>query len=446
MNSFNMRYPSSPECARYAELLPQFRHGTLTRAEDFALRNHLATCAYCQAHLADYDRLDAALSSYLGRFARTTPVTDDLVRVAVARVPSTFPAQLNHHQSQDQSQAPWMHQRDRSMFNYPDETTYEMPTLPRPGRRPPANTHTRPVLATIAALLLIGLAASLFALFGRPSSGPAHTATPTATMQQPTVTPQPTPEPTQTTTLGVVNSGHPCSSDTSGQTSYVQIGDLQVSRVGFLFGYPANELPATLDPSKPYQLTGNRPYPPNPPVNPSSSYSLTICNTSRSTSHVIRALTIRIAAFTAYGGTLNSWMFCDSYYQRPGGVAGGGCGGGAALDEWLQASFAANATTGAQVTSTQGTNPSMVPPLPLQLGPGQMFSIGLNVTLPTAPGTYTFAFGLRYDTITSAPISSMQPTIFDSAAVKWTGGNCTKPALLSQIPTNDTTGEYICAP
>ncbi len=34
MNTFNMRHPSGPECARYAELLPQFRQGTLTRAEE----------------------------------------------------------------------------------------------------------------------------------------------------------------------------------------------------------------------------------------------------------------------------------------------------------------------------------------------------------------------------------------------------------------------------
>jgi hypothetical protein len=30
--------------------------------------------------------------------------------------------------------------------------------------------------------------------------------------------------------------------------------------------------------------------------------------------------------------------------------------------------------------------------------------------------------------------------------VKWTGQNCTRPELLSQIPTSDTTNKYVCAP
>ena len=444
MNTSNTRHPSGPECARYVELLPQFRQGTLTRADEMALRAHLATCGYCQTQLADYDRLDAALYTYMGRFARTAPTADDLVRLAVARVPSTSPAQLNHHQSQ----ASWESRRDYSMYNDPDETTYEMLTLPRSDRRPPQaqHTRTRPVLATIAALLLIGLAATLFAVFGRPSNGPAHSGAPTATIL-PTATTQPTttPQPTQNTTVGVVNSGHPCSSDTSGQTSYVYIGDLKVSKVNFSLAYPANQLPANLDQAKPYQLPGSLPNPPNPPVNPSSNYGLTICNTSSSASHVIRSLTLRIAAFTAYSGPLNTYQFCDLFYQRPVGATGGGCGGGYTQDEQLQASFAADATTGAQVTTTQ-VDAQNAPPMPVSLGPGQMLIIVIGVTVPTAPGTYTFAFGLNYDNVTSAPISTMQPTLFDSAAVKWNGSNCTKPALLSQIPASDTTGKYVCAP
>jgi hypothetical protein len=68
------------------------------------------------------------------------------------------------------------------------------------------------------------------------------------------------------------------------------------------------------------------------------------------------------------------------------------------------------------------------------------------MTTPSTPGTYTFAFALSYDSVTDAPISTMLPTIFDSSAVKWTGGACAKPTLLSQIPASDTTGKYVCAP
>ncbi len=446
MNTFNTRHPSGPECARYAELLPQFRQGTLTRAEDASLRAHLATCGYCQAQLAAYDRLDAALYTYMGRFARTAPAADDLVRLAIARVPSASPARMNHH-----AQTSWGGQRDSSMFNDWDETTYEMSTLPRSDRRPPRhtpNTRTRPVLATIAVVLLIGLAATLFAVFGRPSSGPAQGSTPTATAQA-TVTPQPTIQPTQANTQSAIYSGHPCFTDTTGQTSYVQIGDLKVSRVDFANAYPANELPANLDPSKPYQLPDNLPNPPNPPVNPStnsgSGYRLTICNTSGATAHVIQGLAVRIAAFTAYNGTLNTYQYCDAFYQPPNGLNGGGCGGGMAADEWLQVNFAANATTGARVKATQvGTGNALS--WPISLGPGQLLDINLGMTTPSTPGTYTFAFALSYDSVTDASISTMQPTIFDSAAVKWTGSNCTKPAMLSQIPASDTTGKYVCAP
>jgi hypothetical protein len=74
-----------------------------------------------------------------------------------------------------------------------------------------------------------------------------------------------------------------------------------------------------------------------------------------------------------------------------------------------------------------------------------MLIIVIDVTTPTAPGTYTFSFGLNYDSVTDAPISTMQPTLFDSAAVKWSGANCNMSTILSQIPTSDPTGGYVCA-
>jgi hypothetical protein len=307
----------------------------------------------------------------------------------------------------------------------------------------------RKVLIGCIPVLLVALLAGC----GQPSSAAHSAATaPTATA---TAIPAAMTPPTPTNTIGVVDSGHPCSGNTSGLVSYKQIGDLKVSEVGFLLDYPANALPAGLDPSKPYQLPATIPNPPNPPVNPSPNYSFTICNTSHTTSHVLRSVTVRIAAFSAYSGSLNTWMFCDSYYQRPDGVAGSGCGGGYTVDEELQATFAANATTGVQataiVTGTQnaGSDPNgpPVPPLPVRLGPGQQLYFALALTTPTVAGTYSFAFALSYDTVTATPISTMQPTLLDSAAVKWSGQNCTRPALLAQIPTGTTSpGKYVCAP
>jgi putative zinc finger protein len=448
MNTSNRRQPSGPECARYESLLPQLQQGTLTPAENTSLRAHLATCAYCQAQLAIYDRLDAALHAYIDHYAPTAPSADDLVRIAVARVSSPSPEEvsMNHHDSLG------MAQRENAMFDSGDTNFDDEITLPRTGYRPPHNSRTRPVLATIAALLLIGLAAGLFAMFARGTTGPANKGQPTATIQ-PTNTPLPTLQPTQVTPNGAITSGHPCGQGTS---SDVYIGDLRVSRVNFLMGYPAYELPTTLATTQPYKLPAQLPQDangePNPPVNPSPNYGFVVCNTSSTASHVLVGVTVRVAAFSAYNGTLNTWQSCDGTYQRPNGMSGAGCGGGYSADEFLRASFATNATTGAQVTASQVStgsttdNGPTATALPISLGPGQALLFSVEVTLPTAPGTYSFAFGLNYDSVTSAPISTMQPTLFDSAAVKWTGQNCTKPELLSQIPTSDTTNKYICAP
>lgn len=307
----------------------------------------------------------------------------------------------------------------------------------------------RKMLRVIIPALLVALLAGC----GQPVV--RHTDTPTPVIPTPQATA--TIQPTVVGTPSIVDAGHPCSSDTSGQVSYVRIGDLKVSAAAFSLAYPANALASNLDASRPYPLSDTLPNPPNPPVNPltqgGNGYGFTICNTSSAQRHVIRAITVKIAAFKAYNGTLNSYMFCDMFYQRPDGVTGGGCGGGRTLDEALQADFAAGATTGAQVTAAQvntgnasgDPNGFPTPPLPVALGPGQMLVFALGVTPPTAPGMYTFAFGVSYDAVTAATFSTMPPTIFDSAAVKWNGNNCNTPAMLNQIPANST-AKYICAP
>src|SRR6185437_8775907 len=297
-------------------------------------------------------------------------------------------------------------------------------------------------LACVVVALLVGCA--------QPSSGqtaPTASAAPTATAQ-----------PTPIATHGAITSGHPCETDTSGQVSYVQIGDLKVSQVHFTLAYPSLRLPSNLDGSKPYKLPANAYDPPNPPVNPNvgsgAGYGLTVCNTSSATSHVIAGVTASISAFQPYVGQLNVWQFCDTVYARPDGLGGGGCGGANIFDESLQATFAANATTGAQVTATLvGTGNtsegggSDTKPLPISLGPGQMLVFTMGITPPIAAGTYSFAFGLNYDAVTAAPISTMQPTLFDTLAEKWNGQNCTLPTLLSQIPTTVTNPptNYVCA-
>lgn len=298
-------------------------------------------------------------------------------------------------------------------------------------------------IACVVVALLVGCA--------QPSSGDAS--------QKASPTPTATAQPTPIATHGALTSGHPCETDASGQVSYVQLGDLKVSQAHFTLAYPSLQLPSNLDGSKPYKLPTNAYDPPNPPVNPNvnsgAGYGLTVCNTSTTTSHIIAGVTVGISAFQPYVGQLNVWQFCDAVYARPDGLAGGGCGGANIYDESLQATFAANATTGAQVTATlvgtgdtiEGGGDADTAPLPVSLGPGQMLVFTMGITPPIAAGTYTFAFGLNYDAVTAASISTMQPTLFDTLAEKWNGQNCTTPSLLSQIPTTVTNPptNYVCA-
>lgn len=63
--------PRGPDCASFAPRLPLAGQRLLPAEEATRLRAHVATCAHCQALLAAYDRLDAALGR---RFA--TPLED----------------------------------------------------------------------------------------------------------------------------------------------------------------------------------------------------------------------------------------------------------------------------------------------------------------------------------------------------------------------------------
>jgi len=299
-------------------------------------------------------------------------------------------------------------------------------------------------------LLLAALIAGCGESTVTQSSGAHPTGNLTATAGDPTATATPAVTPA---TLGA---GHQC---INRDDKPVSLGDLHVTRVIFEFSYPSYELPAPLDSSKPFPLPANIPdntgtTGPVPPVNPNVGdffgYELDICNTSASASHVINAITVGIAAFTPYSGQLNTWNPCSPAYQRPNGVGGGGCGGGGLDGEGLHATFAPNASTGAQVTAAQvstgqDANGESVPPLPIKLGPGQRIGINLGLTPPTALGMYTFAFALGYDNTSAAPISTMPPTLFDSAAIAWSGSNCDAHALLAQIPTSDTQNRYVCA-
>lgn len=271
--------------------------------------------------------------------------------------------------------------------------------------------------------------------------------TPTAgATDTPTVTPPPRPVST------ITGESYLCPDPTSTDPSYVHYGDIRISQVQFALAYPSVLLPNTTT-GKPYKLPANTQSLGGPPVNPTvtepgGGYGFTICNTSTTASHTIQDVVVKIEQFTAYTDPAATWQFCDGFYQRPSGANYGGCGGAFAADEPIHAVFAPNDTTGATATAVPTTSTdlsdSAAPPLPITLGPGQQLVVNIGLTPPLIAGTYTFGFYLIFDSGQPQAISKMTPTLFDSAATKWTAQACTQTAALSQIPASDTSNKYVC--
>lgn len=300
-------------------------------------------------------------------------------------------------------------------------------------------------------VILFALASLLTACGADSSTGTASaaaTATPTATTI-PTATPLPTVD---TASLPSTCKDIPYGS----AQSLVHIGDLVVSQLAFGLAYPSYELPDGI-PLKPFKLpsVNGNPFPGTPPVNPNmretpGGYVLSVCNDSTSQSHILESFSVRLAAFTAYNGQLNAWGPCAAAYNTQTQTAGGGCGGGAALNEALHATFPADASAGTTVVAVQTgswdlNNPNKpFPPLPLKLAPGQSVSINIGLTVPTAPGIYTFSFGVSADAAAPVFFSTPPAALYALVAHAWDGQACTTPAMKAQIPDSATPTYYIC--
>jgi hypothetical protein len=331
------------------------------------------------------------------------------------------------------------------------ETTQRLPYSNldyRPRQRP---SRLRTWVAVIAAALVVALlGGSFYALRATHNSGTSIT--PTATTAQPTATATPMPSATVTITATSIytltsaqyNAG--CQTHlSSGGASFYQIGDIYVAIYLTGQAYSSVKLPAGT-PLKPFKLGSasdpNRGLPAKPEVNPSlnGGFYVTVCNASKSVSHSIDGLTVLIKSFVPFANDLNSWQFCDAYYQN-GQVTGGGCGGGATSDLDLSATFAANAGAGAVVPANVDPQ-SIAPPPPLTRQPGQSADIRLAVTPPTTLGTYRFSVSLMVDGA-RLPFATLMDELLLGPARKWTGDACATPAMQSQIPTGSTDA-YIC--
>ena len=146
-----------PDCATIAPLLPLRDSSDLSAEEAIRARAHLETCAWCKREHAAHVIVDAALRRQYGEPPeRALPFL-------------TMESFVNTSDTRDR--------RGQLATTYPpSDTARTVPDYPRrgPGR-------LTGIAAVAAALLLVGLAATLFALFSPTSHGPARNSTPTAT-------------------------------------------------------------------------------------------------------------------------------------------------------------------------------------------------------------------------------------------------------------------------
>jgi hypothetical protein len=294
-------------------------------------------------------------------------------------------------------------------------------------------------------LIMLLILSALLAGCGSTTTGRA--VTPTATLA-PSATPSATP--LTNVTFEQFHAACPLS-EPSGHL--YQIGDLYVSVDLTNLDYPAAKLPDGV-PLAPYKLAPGtdqfRGLPPTPKVNPNlgrDGFFVSVCNASKSASHRIEGVDVRIDRFTPYTGALNSWQFCAGWYAN-GHADGGGCGGGYQAGEYLHATFGANAgaeatTPASFIKSGPDLGDTPLPSLPLTRTPGRSVLMVVSLTAPTAPGTYNFSFSLTVDGAKTAFAPLTDDLLLDPAARTWSGDACATPAMQAQIPSGSA-DSYIC--
>jgi hypothetical protein len=294
------------------------------------------------------------------------------------------------------------------------------------------------MMRRILALVAIGFLTCSF-LVGCSSATAGNAATPTAT---------PSPAPLSTATADQFHAACPSG---QGFGDIYQSGDsyIAVSLIGL--AYPAVKLPdgILLDPFKlPSDAGDLHGLPQSPEVNPELEHTgimVEYCNGAKSASHRVEGVSVRIDRFTPYTGELNSWQFCDGFYTN-GKVNGGGCGGHFFADEYLHATF--DSTASVRATRSADfikvvSDDSTLPPLPVNLTPGQGALLEVAITAPTVPGTYGFSFSVGVDGAHLPFAALSDDLLLDSAARKWSGQACTVAAMQDEL-FGVATGSYIC--
>lgn len=301
------------------------------------------------------------------------------------------------------------------------------------------------VLSLGLALCLAGCGATIAKTTADPSA--------TATTVLPTAIPSSTP---------TLDASRLAACGLHSSSGVVSLGHLLVTGPGLTnIASPARKLPDGT-PLAPFRLASgdalNTQLPLDPAVSPnmtagSGGYWLSVCNSSPTTAHVIRGVSVRIESATLYSGELDAWNVCDGSYNAATKQAGeAGCGGGFCANETLKATFDST-TAGANAAVTAGESdrdvaggcgPVVFGPLPVSLKPHQAIFMNIGVVLPSAPATYTFAFGVAQDSAAPSYLPASRPTLLAPITHKWTGTACTSSAMQSQIPPASSPTYYIC--
>lgn len=290
---------------------------------------------------------------------------------------------------------------------------------------------------SLSALLLPALV--LGACGQSTASAAIRAATPAATATLgPTSTPAPTATPTPV--------GSYCSTPGAFGTVVGNVGDLAFDAPQTLDMYPELKLADGLA-LKPLQVDGpiKSASASGLPVANTRQYSLEVCNTSKTASHVLRSVSVRLDAFTAYTSQLNVTRVCATAYSRQG-MAGGGCGGGMAGGDFqLTATFGSSAV-GTVVSTTLDNGASAASPL-VTIAPGRVIQVWVTINPPAGAGTYAFRIGFAIDGAATTYPTSATPSILQApVAHEWNGDACLSSTMQSQIPPATTPPTYYICP
>lgn len=250
-----------------------------------------------------------------------------------------------------------------------------------------------------------------------------------------------------------------------GSAPYAQIGDLLFTKAQLgPLTYAGIKLPDNLTHGQPYHQNAQTSalHPGNELLaNPSlgggagSSYEVTVCNTSKTTAHVLQTLAIKIASLTPdTSANINVEVGCDGSYSTVKGIPVAGCGGAYPPGvEAFQATWPQSIAVGTVATIKQTDdelsqgNPDPTiqhfGEFPVTLQPGKVIALFIGMDYPQISGTYTFAFGIQTDTnALEFAANTTSPIFLAKNAYTWSGNRCNQ--WKNQIPTAATEQFYLC--